>query len=1473
MRKKFTMLLMSLLAFVGVAKAENVLFNASHSTAPLPGTLTDGQYHWKSSEMTAPENFKTLRLTFVENTNGERPAGYPCITLAEFYLYDKDGNQVSLAEANFSSNATEANEGSIAKLCDGFTTRQDGEGEWSWYWHSAWSSNVGAYHYLEINVSDIEADLSTFTFGYVTRRSQASPKEIVVTTGSSTEDVAAQCPTVTLTYNHKINGVTKRTDEFKTVLGASMPSVSALPAGVKLNTELPTVVTEGKAYDLEIAYDGSLPFTPSENFETANWHYLKFTKAASYIRYHEADTYIPSEEITKLYPSVDPEAYAWAFVGDPYAGVYKLMNRKAGSTKVLSSPRNIYDGNTGGNTCPLMKTESEINESTDNKTWIIENSNNISDVKGMYIGLTTSNNETKFMNSRGKLAFWTGGRGDGSTFWTEKFSYVPAFVVAKEEALKSLNALAAIASDKTAEACSAIEALNPTTEEDALAAFATLNEKMDAVVEGEYFTLCNKNNTSIYLTTDGTNASATTTVDIKAYWTLKNKNGLFYLYNRYNNAYLQAVPTTGETKITITDKENHAYAYKAVTPTSDNKVWALSTFIGANNGDQRFLHKAGDNRIVRWTASDASSQWTIAEVDYAAAFSALIEAQLEGKVFSDNPALGEYPTSAKNDFDALKAAYIANPTEENELALVNGVAGLDKAKNRPVFTIDGVISYAAGKSIYENNEGALKFKQTDNYDKTMWWAFDMNSTEVSTQDRVVVSNVATGKNFWGSEYISVIETDPANETDGIFMFKTNGTGSTIHAQNSGQTIVRYEDANAKQPNGGSAWKFTYIGNTYDLNKLTDKHLEVAAALKVVYDKYASYEDDEFSYNATPALGQYAVNATGFKATLAIVKQFANASVSDLAKAEVTVMAEAAETLETEAEELFASKNMPVYIIKSAWDGGYSAGSAIYYDGAWKWKKANRYDRQMWMTIPNHTATEAPFVDTYDANGASYEVCDYLTGTVMRGKSVQFVQVPNWEGVYSLQYNADSENLDAAQHAKSDGTLVNWKTALINDRQASAWEVEYLGNTYDLKDLTDEQLSALTEVQAAFDSKIYLYNATFGNGVGQYQGAEGSEDAIKSTLMEVNTYLYRNLSVFADASVEDINALRTMLDGMPAVTLNMPTEGFYRIYGANNNITPAGQYITGHTNWDNGRIALTQEADASTIYYYKDGKLLAYESGKYIGLSSNHFVFANETHPASDIKFATSSYITGAYTIKSANRYLHYKVHNDAVEIDRCETEESANDSWYLQKVTSLPVTVSEVGYSSFYTPVDMEIPIGVTANIIKTVSDNEATLVPVTGIIPASTGLILEANEGSYEFAIAEGEPTADVEGNLLTGSTAKTLVEAEAGFNYYALANKNGKVALYKATLNKNADGSAATENGTHFINNANKAYLPIKITSEAFAPAMFSFGRGEGTTSIDNAQLTIDNATIIYDLTGRRVEKMEKGIYIVNGRKVVIK
>ena len=64
-------------------------------------------------------------------------------------------------------------------------------------------------------------------------------------------------------------------------------------------------------------------------------------------------------------------------------------------------------------------------------------------------------------------------------------------------------------------------------------------------------------------------------------------------------------------------------------------------------------------------------------------------------------------------------------------------------------------------------------------------------------------------------------------------------------------------------------------------------------------------------------------------------------------------------------------------------------------------------------------------------------------------------------------------------------------------------------------------------------------------------------------------------------------------------------------------------------------------------------------------------------------------------------------------------------------------------------------------------------------------------------------------------------------------------------------------------------KAYLDTSTS----APSYLNFEEDEttGIMAIDNGQLTMDND--VYDMQGRRVQNPTKGLYIVNGKKVVIK
>lgn len=194
------------------------------------------------------------------------------------------------------------------------------------------------------------------------------------------------------------------------------------------------------------------------------------------------------------------------------------------------------------------------------------------------------------------------------------------------------------------------------------------------------------------------------------------------------------------------------------------------------------------------------------------------EALLAAASHAEAPALGQYSTAAYTEFEAALATLKAEATQENLDAINAAVVKFEAAKCLPVFTINGVIDYAAGKSIYENAEGGLNFKATDLADEAMLWSFDMTETAVGVTEKVVVKNLATGNLFWGAPSIKVTETSDAVEgtDDGIFLFYTEGNGTPVHAQNNGQAVVRWSSTEATS---GSAWAFTFVGTTYDLYDL------------------------------------------------------------------------------------------------------------------------------------------------------------------------------------------------------------------------------------------------------------------------------------------------------------------------------------------------------------------------------------------------------------------------------------------------------------------------------------------------------------------------------------------------------------------------------------------------------------------------------------------------------------------------------
>ena len=179
-------------------------------------------------------------------------------------------------------------------------------------------------------------------------------------------------------------------------------------------------------------------------------------------------------------------------------------------------------------------------------------------------------------------------------------------------------------------------------------------------------------------------------------------------------------------------------------------------------------------------------------------------------------------------------------------------------------------------------------------------------------------------------------------------------------------------------------------------------------------------------------------------------------------------------------------------------------------------------------------------------------------------------------------------------------------------------------------------------------------------------------------------------------------------------------------------------------------------------------------------------------------------------------------------------------------------------FSTLYAPLPLKIPANVEAYIVTGAKNGYATLQQIYDVIPANTGVILKGGDieiSTENTYIGTVEP---VEGNLLKGTNSDTMIDEEA----YVLACVDGEYGFYKAEMN---DGK--------FLNNSNKAYLPVSaIHAGASMSVSLRFDFNNIATSIEDVEVK-DRKDEIYDFTGRRINTPVKGMYIINGKKVVIK
>lgn len=365
---------------------------------------------------------------------------------------------------------------------------------------------------------------------------------------------------------------------------------------------------------------------------------------------------------------------------------------------------------------------------------------------------------------------------------------------------------------------------------------------------------------------------------------------------------------------------------------------------------------------------------------------------------------------------------------------------------------------------------------------------------------------------------------------------------------------------------------------------------------------------------------------------------------------------------------------------------------------------------------------------------------------------------------------------------------------------------------------------------------------------------------------VSTYMTQlNNQQFTQAEYEGIVAAKN-------AGIQYPETGYYRFKNTNrgrNSYLAYGRATTASTNSELNRgyglVTIDESgmmADASTVFTLTKTAENNYTIST-VGLfvtapSKNNYPFRmDEASEAVTYKFTLLSpgvVAIGPADVTDSNAQKYFHEGDDATWGDVHYvvqwTASSDASHWTVEEATSISVSLATVGaasYSTLYVNFPVSIPDGNNNTAIYTLEENSDsyTCVKQTSV-PAKTGMILRdiSKAGSVILEIPSSYSNVT---SALTGS----LLGETAGDNCYIFGNGDEGLGFYHY-----ANGSTLA---------ANKAFLTVASGARSF---ILNFGDVETGISGTN---TLPQSAVIYDLQGRRANQPQRGLYIMNGKKVL--
>lgn len=304
----------------------------------------------------------------------------------------------------------------------------------------------------------------------------------------------------------------------------------------------------------------------------------------------------------------------------------------------------------------------------------------------------------------------------------------------------------------------------------------------------------------------------------------------------------------------------------------------------------------------------------------------------------------------------------------------------------------------------------------------------------------------------------------------------------------------------------------------------------------------------------------------------------------------------------------------------------------------------------------------------------------------------------------------------------------------------------------------------------------------------------------------------------------------------------------------------GENIEGLTIINSGNSAIRSSNSASAYAKDADVVFTTLPAGKYKLTSSicdfqGRKASAEFSYKAGEkVIFTHKAEVINSHTKTSEEFTLN---ESTPISLVKGGNDKQGIDFIYIQRTgdATETVSVSEAGFATYATTNNVKVPKDENVKVMTVKVNAAGTAIELNEVkagtvIPAKTGILVKADQGNHDFVVTSDKGDALPHNDL----QAATIDKTSNGTTYFALTKIGDKV------------GFALVANGV--VITAGKAYL--EVTKSTGAAKFFGLdGEATGINSVKTAKA--DGA--YYTLEGVKTTKPVKGLYIHNGKKIIVK